>query len=709
MISRIAFASIALLFLIVAGCERVPTPRRDKDIPIVVGPGKGPHTPFRAFIDTIAYSNNPRASDDWTRFREAFGQVEGHFSSADVSAAARLSEKERQFLSKEANLSEAELAEVDSATFRLGDAHYLDECQLLRDAAKSLEVRGIGPLDRARLSFEWVMRNVILHERNDSWTPPAFTLRRGAGSALERAFVYLALLRQHQLDGCLIAVPDTEPLQFLVGVHDGKTDDIWLFDPRLELPLASKDGVATLKQVQVDATLLKASLISPDQVNNLEARLVLPLFALAPRMRELEKGLGENSYSMALYLDGAGLHARLAKATTLQVKVWNAPDPGVKGTLPANSPTRMLRHFLPKAEGGVDETQRLPRYMQARIPIQNAIANYHQIPLNAQLFPGYQMLLGISLDLLNKYDVQTRELYLRGRYEAMKNRQKAIGVFARNEALAGLVDDPVFRKDRTEWLNKVRDEWSRMDPDDPLFKVKSQQYLQAMWSQDQFIGWLLQVEDQATLERDHKKTILTRFLAVGLREHFEQELARAQAGTEFEEASKLQSAQDAAPDQSGSRQRRLDEAWLEAKVAWGNFYADRIALEQMVQQRLDLLETRVQRDDIDQRIGLLEAIHFDVHKYFHARMQLAVVLRHSDSVKKSHESLARTKSEVEALEKKGLLKAAVADMVRLMPQMQDRQHQEVLQKRLQLLANDWTPDGHFFWLRQQIDRRLGSP
>ena len=44
--------------------------------------------------------------------------------------------------------------------------------------------------------FRWVMRNVLLHEQGDSWTPPAFTLRRGCGSALERALVFLALLRQ---------------------------------------------------------------------------------------------------------------------------------------------------------------------------------------------------------------------------------------------------------------------------------------------------------------------------------------------------------------------------------------------------------------------------------------------------------------------------------------------------------------------------------
>ena len=75
--------------------------------------------------------------------------------------------------------------------------------------------------------FHWVMRNVLPCEQGDSWTPPAFTLRRGHGSPLERALVFLAFLRQARIEGCLIVVPekDAEPKSFLVAVLDATTRD----------------------------------------------------------------------------------------------------------------------------------------------------------------------------------------------------------------------------------------------------------------------------------------------------------------------------------------------------------------------------------------------------------------------------------------------------------------------------------------------------
>ena len=77
-----------------------------------------------------------RPSDDWTRFRDFLPKFNGYFAKADVLARLRLVDAERKFLTDEVHLTGAELAELEASEFRTADAHYLDECYLLRDAAR---------------------------------------------------------------------------------------------------------------------------------------------------------------------------------------------------------------------------------------------------------------------------------------------------------------------------------------------------------------------------------------------------------------------------------------------------------------------------------------------------------------------------------------------------------------------------------------------
>ena len=101
---------------------------------------------------------------------------------------------------------------------------------LFRDAARSLEIpplTGAGgkiakrlPLDYAIAGFDWVVRQVRLSDPKipdaGEQAPPAAILRRGIGSALQRAQVFLALLEQFGLEeadtsglqGCLVYRPD---------------------------------------------------------------------------------------------------------------------------------------------------------------------------------------------------------------------------------------------------------------------------------------------------------------------------------------------------------------------------------------------------------------------------------------------------------------------------------------------------------------------
>ena len=74
----------------------------------------------------------------------------------------------------------------------------------------------MSTLERARLAFDWVVRQVTLKERarqvryntqDDMLRPPQFVLQLGSGTAQERTLVFLALLQQLGIDCCMIACP----------------------------------------------------------------------------------------------------------------------------------------------------------------------------------------------------------------------------------------------------------------------------------------------------------------------------------------------------------------------------------------------------------------------------------------------------------------------------------------------------------------------
>ena len=145
---------------------------------------------YVAAIEAFRYPENPRSSDDWTRIRDGLWQLSKQFSSTEMIEALRLSAEDRQFLENEVGLNAEEMAEVEATSFRTADAHHLDECLLLCDAAKFTTMPGLNLDEQVDGYFRWVMRNVYLHEEGDEWIPPAFILRAVSASARSRPGVF---------------------------------------------------------------------------------------------------------------------------------------------------------------------------------------------------------------------------------------------------------------------------------------------------------------------------------------------------------------------------------------------------------------------------------------------------------------------------------------------------------------------------------------
>jgi hypothetical protein len=724
---------IVVVGFLVTGCRRVPPPIK----PIVNGPvsgPKGPADPFRAFLDNTRYPDNPRPGDDWTRFRDNFDQITPHFAKPEVRGTMRLDAADRTFLEKDVHLTDAELAEIDSSSFRTPDAHYLDECFLLHDAARTLEVRDLSPAQQADMDFQWVVRNVMLHEQGDTWLPAAFTVRRGYGSAVERALVFLALLRQARMEGCLIVVPDSAPLQFLVGALDSKAEDIVLFDARLGQALPGKDRkrVLTLKEALADPALLQPARIAPDQAKKLEAWLVCPLYALAPRMLELQNQLSLRFELIALHLNAKSLRDQVAAVTPLPVKVWNPP---AQGKAPPNSPTRCLSLFLPKEEGGLDPMKRAEFWAHSRIPSQNIEANLAQINVTKELLPTtvFGTFHGVADLFFAKYDLQVRELYLRGQYETIIRRQERLQAFARDDTLIGLAQDATFRKEVGEWEKVVRGAFAAMEDPNPQIREKAQMLIQEIAWPDEFMKWMLEgavpvhaehidprdiwikhLDKERPLERDEQKerkkiTLMSKIQAVGMRDYFAHELARSQALTSHEKAGRAQANVDAAAKPTKAVLSRSHDSWTVARNSWF-FYLDRIPLSDTIDQRLAQVRVRLRADPLesfDMRLHLLESLHLDVHKYFQAKLNLAECKSHLEDTKKVAAYLADSKKEIEDLQKKGLLQAEIKALGESVQQMRPP-FRTFYENRLELLAHDWTANGPWAWMLRAIDARTAA-
>jgi len=280
-------------------------------------------------------------------------------------------------LRRQFGLKDDEWAEVSSTSFTLMDAHYIDGCMLIRDAAYSLGVDGQPPLERATAAFNWAVRQVQLRQPAPL-APLQFVLRRGWGTSLDRSLAFLAMVHQLGVPGCLISYREGGTNNRLIWIPGTLVDsEIYLFDTRMGIPLPSPDGkgIATLRQIRTHAKPFdqltfddKHSYdMNREQVQGAEILLNVPLSGLAPRMKMLDFALGGRQKVRA-YVDWEALLKEFQSATEGQnISVRFLGESGE----PA-APMRILRLFLTPLEGGIDQFGR-------------------QMQLNLQLVPGFNV------------------------------------------------------------------------------------------------------------------------------------------------------------------------------------------------------------------------------------------------------------------------------------------------------------------------------
>jgi hypothetical protein len=682
----------AALFGMIAGCPGNPTATlKDK----IKTAGKSDAT--KVALEMV------RQAQTLDRYRDGLRLLNGGFAQASgFREKTVLPPDSRKFLESTVGLSADDLAEVESSSFRPADAFWLAEAFLFRDAARSLEIAGLSATQQADLGFRWAMRHVLLHEQGDEAPPPGFVLRRGYGSARDRALVFLTLMRQLDIDGAALVLPGSQDVA-LVGVLDPKGTSVRLFDPRLGMAVHTKEGrIATLADVQADSKLLEASDLTAEQLKAGQWRLVVPLYSLPLRMRELERALTAQQERIVLYTDAAKLKADLERATGTAVSVWNAADGDA-----TTSPIRALRLFLPADEGGVDKQGRLKRVEAERLPIGSVVLALRQIKLGREhlVGPAWEHLIGaVIAGMVEKYELQPAEMGLRGREEEVTERLRRIQVFLEAQALGNLADDAEAQEAIAEWRSAAAAAYEKQASKAP----DAQAQVNALWASDEYLMALLQVDSEERPER-YKRKILTRIVAHAIRDHIDMQARWLRAQIWLDKAEREQAIADRAGGDKAAATAK--SAWLNARVNW-RLYADKgglppAARSQRVDAIIAVLKSPSERAAMD-AARLTAALHLELHQHYAAELNQARAWYMEGAKQEALKTLHRVEEDLAFL----LARNPPSDEPGLKPEVDrvlaalkgpDRQ---ITGPSLGLMNRDWAAQGTYYWLKRSVRRQI---
>lgn len=221
--------------------------------------------------------------------------------------------------------------------FTPDDAKHMQACMLLADIARHARGSDSDDLSRARSLFDWVVRNIQLVSADDpdyaalvAFTGPVFnsSLLIGKGTELERAWLFVLLLRQLRMQACYVGRTDADGHFQPRWVGALIRGELYLFDPVLGLPVpsAERGGVATLRELAADPGVVLGRWDAGEGAGDVQGillRLDASTAFWAPRMRLLQSRLTGMTDPLVLY-EELGTPERLSE---------DAPEVAVAGNL----------------------------------------------------------------------------------------------------------------------------------------------------------------------------------------------------------------------------------------------------------------------------------------------------------------------------------------------------------------------------------------
>jgi hypothetical protein len=618
----------------------------------------------------------------------------------------------QKFLESVVGLDKGEIDEVESPTFKLLDAHYLEGCYLLREVSRRMPLAQLTKLQQAEFCFDWVMRQVLLQEGREELLPPQFVLRRGQGSAAERAFVFVSLLRQLDLDGCVIALPvkNGPARPWLVGVLIPNQDkqDVYLFDPRLGLPVPKGQGIATLADLK-DPKLLQGFKVDgnagpydvlPEEIAKAQILLVCPLSGLSARMRYVEEDLLLGFDRINLAVPAADLFEKVQKLNAAPVRIWNSPAP--KAGAYTQTPTSALRLFLPPEEGGIDQQKplRYLKFAHELTPWPALALGYAEEKLSYADLPGREAQDKLQ-DLANRlwvnYILEPQQQLLRGRLDDCTKRlvriQKAL-----DEVKSENLNEALMEERIAKWRKDVQDAYVGQDAG----KINQ------IWHEDQ---WLVQLANSPDEELANTKQMPRRLLSYIVLRALSEPLQRQ---SDFllalrwqEKAERLKVQYDVAvannandADRARAKQEMKD-AWNSARACWNRYGHENPLTAETVAGRLQVVKDQLKAGRHALAAGLLDYYVWLVRQAASARLLHARAMEQSQSREPAAAMLKNLATELAALEKM----LDVDNLRGLLIEKTPREMRDGIRGIIAPTFADLGPHGSLFWLRYTAELR----
>lgn len=319
-------------------------------------------------------------------------------------------------------LGPAAALDAERAEFGPADAEYLRSALFLQKVAQHVPRSGGGDLVVAQSLFDWTMDQAQFVPIGwQAEGPPLEVLLRGSGNVHERSWIFLELLRQAGLLGCMVGFPDTKGetiLPWFCGVL--QRDQVYLFDPVYGLPVPGKSGSpATLEVLLQDPDSITPLNVDPKirdcrpPAGFARPSLLLPLEApmLAPRMQFLQKNLtGAGRANLHVDFDAWFDRATLALARlpgNMGVRVWQYPEQTWEQARldrrPILSTINVYWLLNPKS----------PRLEQLLGKYDEALRNFVQLDMNPLRPAQFQQAIGadgkMPVELRRRVQAQTRQ------------------------------------------------------------------------------------------------------------------------------------------------------------------------------------------------------------------------------------------------------------------------------------------------------------
>jgi hypothetical protein len=229
-----------------------------------------------------------------------------------------------KFGSGQLHMTKEDRDEIASRSFTHADAYYLETCAYMAEAVHTLPLEDLSERDRAQVCFDWVMRQMPLHESAPHFFP-RHVLCRGKGSTFSRSFVYLAALERAGISSGVLTCRPANPCVLVCTVSDG---NVYLFDAELGVVLPGKRAPASLAQLEADPEWLRSWAEARAGDIDLRKRDIYPTWtavAASPRMSLLEEQL-RPTFPLRLHINVATLQQRWRDAVkgplVLGSQVW---------------------------------------------------------------------------------------------------------------------------------------------------------------------------------------------------------------------------------------------------------------------------------------------------------------------------------------------------------------------------------------------------